>query len=169
MHAQPPLSAFSSKSYLYVYVDQQINWNHTFSEMILMAVADPVGFDEVRSNPPFLVRWRPFTTSLAVLFSPLWLNIGQISIRYSLRIARYLLVSVDQVRFCGELLFFSSSFFFSFFFFFLIFFFFPSLSLSPGMGSVPGRANFLPITLFFSSLLSPLFYTSFFPSFFVLL
>ena len=34
------------------------------------AVADPVGFDEVRSNPPFLVRWRPFTISLAVLFSP---------------------------------------------------------------------------------------------------
>ena len=41
------------------------------------AVADPVGFDEVRSNPPFLVRWRPFTASLAVLFSHVytWLNI----------------------------------------------------------------------------------------------
>ena len=126
-------------------------------------MADPVGFDEVRSNPPFLVRWRPFTTSLAVLFSPFWLNIGRISIRYSLRIAQYLLVSVDQVRFCGELLFFSSSFFF--FFFLIFFFFFPSLSLSPGMGSVPGRAHFLPITLFFSSLVFPLFYTSFFPSF----
>ena len=59
--------------------------------------------------------------------------------------------------------FFSSSFFF--FFFFLIFFFFSSLFLSPGMCSVPGRAHFLPIMLFFSFLLFPLFYTSFFPPF----
>ena len=50
--------------------------------------------------------------------------------------------------------FFPLLFFFFFFFFFHIFFFFVSLSLSPGMGSVPGRAHFLPITLFF-----------FFPSF----
>ena len=33
---------------------------------------------------------------------------------HSKRIGRYPLVSVDQVRFCGELLFFSSSFFFLF-------------------------------------------------------
>ena len=99
------------------------------------AVADPVGFDEVRSNPPFLVRWRPFTTSLAVLLS--WLNIGRYLFAiHSKRIARYSLVSVDQVRFCGELLFFSLIFFFSFFFFpHLFFFFLPSLSLSPGMGT----------------------------------
>ena len=47
----------------------------------------------------------------------------------------------------------------SYFFFFppLIF---PSLSLSPGMGSVPGRGHFFPIT-FFSSLLFPLFFLSY--------
>ena len=46
--------------------------------------------------------------------------------------------------------------------------FFPSLfqlDFSPGMGSIPGRAHFFPIPLFFPSF-SPLFYTSFFPSFF---
>ena len=85
------------------------------------SVADPVGFDEVCSNPPFLVRWRPFTTSLAVLFSPPWLNIARYLFAiHSKRIARYPLVSVDQVRFCGELLF----FFLIFFLFFLFFFFF---------------------------------------------
>ena len=69
-------------------------------------------------------------------------------------------MSVDQVLFCGELLFFSSSFFFFFLSFFLLFF--PSLSLSPGMGSVTGRAHFLPITLFFLPFFSPSF-TFFFP------
>ena len=34
---------------------------------LLAPVADPVGFDEVRLNPHFLVRWRPFTTSLELL------------------------------------------------------------------------------------------------------
>ena len=52
------------------------------------------------------------------------------------------------------------------FFFFLIFFFvFPSLSLSPGMGSVPGRAHFLPITLFFLPIFSPSFTLLFSPPF----
>ena len=35
------------------------------------SVADPVGFDEVRSNPPFLVRWRPFTISTEQLVTGL--------------------------------------------------------------------------------------------------
>ena len=100
-------------------------------------MTDPVGFDEVRSNPPFLVRWRPFTTSLAVLFFAI----------HSKRIARYPLVSVDQVRFCGELLFFSSSFFF----FFPLFIFFPLPIFKSWDRFSP---YFLPITLFF-----------FFPSF----
>ena len=128
-------------------------------------MADPVRFDEVRSNPPFLVRWRPFTTSLAVLFLP-WLNIARYLFAiHSKRIARY---QCQWTRFESV----ESYFFFpsSFFFFFLIFFFFfPSLSLSPGMGSVPGRAHILPIILFFFPSLFPLFYTSFSPSFFVLL
>ena len=45
------------------------------------SVADPVGFDEVLSNPLLLVRWRPFTTSLAVLLS--LAEHLPISIRYS--------------------------------------------------------------------------------------
>ena len=65
-------------------------------------------------------------------------------------IARYPLVSLDQVRFCGELLFFSSFFFF---FFFLIFFFFLSIFKSWD-GFSPWKSPLLPITLFF-----------FFPSF----
>ena len=36
--------------------------------------------------------------------------------------------------------------------------FFPSLSLSPGMSSVPGRGHFFSYKLFFSSLLFPLFF-----------
>ena len=83
-------------------------------------VADPVGFDEVRSNPPtpflVLVRWRPFTTSLAVFSAIRRLNIGPIiHSLFSKRIGRYPVVSVDQVRFCGELLFFFLIFFFLFF------------------------------------------------------
>ena len=146
----------------------------TYSRPLPYCLHPSGGSSRVRRSsfePPFFVWWRPFTTSLAVLFS--LAEHRPISIHYL--IAQYSLVSVDQVRFCGELLFFSSSYFF-FLFFFHIFFFFLSLSLSPGMGSVPGRAHFLSITLFFSSLLFPLlytsfplFYTSFFPSFFVLL
>ena len=65
-------------------------------------MADPVGFDEVRSNPPLL---SPFTTSLAVLYT--WLNIARYLFAiHSKRIAQYPLVSVDQVRVCGEILFF---------------------------------------------------------------
>ena len=43
-------------------------------------------------------------------------------------------------------------------------FFFPSLSLSSGMGSVPGRANFISHHSFFFFPLSPLFNTYFFSS-----
>ena len=70
---------------------------------------------------------------------------------HSKRIGRYPLVSVDQVQFCGELLF----FFLIFFFFFLLF-----------LPWVPGRAHFLPITLFFFFPSFPPLFTSFFPSFF---
>ena len=101
------------------------------SATIAIAVADPVGFDEVRSNPPFLVR-------------P-WLNIARYLFAiHSKRIVRYPLVSVDQVRFGGELLFFFLIFFFFSSFFFL--FFLSSLSLSPGMGSVRQQHFFFRFT-----------------------
>ena len=95
-------------------------------------MADPVGFDEVRTNqlPLFSLVETPYHITSSVLSR---LNIGPISIRYSKRIGRYPLVSMDQVRFCGELLFFSSSFFSSFF---------HSLFLSPGMGSVHEEPTF---------------------------
>ena len=69
---------------------------------------------------------------------------------HSKRIGQYPLVSVDQVRFCGELLFFSSSFFF--------FFFFPPLGWVQSM-----EEPTFYLSLFF---FLPFFYTSFFLSFF---
>ena len=63
-------------------------------------------------------------TSSVVL--PPWLNIARYLFAiHSKLIARYPLVSVDQVRFCGELLFFFLIFFFFFFFPHFFFFFFP--------------------------------------------
>ena len=122
-------------------------------------MADSVGFEEVLS-PPHPPPPPPLFSSVETLYHITSrvvlprLKIGPIFIHSKP------LVSVDQVRFCGELLFFPSSFFF---FFFPHLFFFSSL---PILKSVPGRAHFLPLSLFFSSLLFPLFYTSFFPSFF---
>ena len=74
-------------------------------------------------EPPFLVLWRPFATSLYSSVVLPRLNIGRYPFAiHSKRIGQYPLVSVDQVRFCGELLF----FFLIFFFFFpSSFFFFP--------------------------------------------
>ena len=74
---------------------------------------------------------------------------------HSKRIGRYPLVSVDQVRFCGELLLFFPLLFF-FFFLFL-----------PWDGFSPWKSPLFTYHSFFSSLLFPLFYTSFFPLLFL--
>ena len=120
------------------------------------SVADPVGFDEVRSNPPFLVRWRPFTTSLAVLAE----HRPDIYSLFILSVSPPISISVSgPVRFCGELL----------FFFFLIFFLFPLPILVLGWVQFLEEPTFYLSLFFFSSLLFSLFYSSFFPSFFVVL
>ena len=82
---------------------EQINslFNVLEEYQVTQAVADPVGFDEVRSNPPFLVFKFDGVQSKSV--------------------DRYPLVSVDQVRVWGELPFF---FFLPFFVFFVLFFHF---------------------------------------------
>ena len=103
-------------------------------------MADPVGFDEVRSNPSFLVRWRPFTTSLAVL------------------------TRFDSV----ESYFFFPSYFF-FFFFPSSFFFFPLPIFKSWDGFSPWKSPLFTYHSFFFFPSFPLFYTSFFPSFIVLL
>ena len=118
-----------------------------------IAVADPVGFDEVRSNPAFLIRWRPITTCCST----------QAEHRPDIHSLFILSVSAD-IHCCQWTRFNSVE---SYFFFpYLLFpFFFPSLSLSPGMGSEP---TFYLSLFFFLLFFSPSF-TLFSPSFFVLL
>ena len=66
-------------------------------------------FDTLHFSPPFFCPTLISSSHFPLaVFSRPRLNIGPISIRFSKRIGRYPVVSVDQVRFCGKLLFFFS-------------------------------------------------------------
>ena len=93
-----------------------------------------------------------------------WLNIARYLFAiHSKHITRYPLVSVDQVRYCGELLFFSSSFFF---FFPHFFFFFPLSIFKSWDGFSPWKSPLFTYHSFFFFPSFPPLLHSFFPSFF---